>query len=794
MAPACLSRTDTMTQHGTSVRRRLSLSAISHNALIWGSLMAGVCPAAMADTVEARTKTHPSVCHATHRTPHPVRCTPHHAAAPAQQSAKAPVATPVAAASATAVAQSSADVDGTEAENIQVLGTNHTYTAPAVEAWGKSPVALKDVPQSVSVITQQRMEDSNMLTMADAMRQINGIRVLPGSTANSNYYSRGYQLTTSVDGTPDASGTLNNAAFDLSMYDRVEVLRGSSGLLQGGGGAGGVVNEVTKKPGRDFAVDGSAMVGSFNNYRADVDMTIPLNRSKTLRFRTADLFQDNDFFYKYSHSRKWQAYGALEWDVTPTTTFLVSHAAQQQDITAPYYGLPVTTEKTLWYGGRDANPSQDWGYSNYMTQQTIASITQKLWGDWTATARATFYDQSYNTLYNEPWTTIDAKTGLLQYQDIGVVGMRGKNTSRSADVYAQGSFRLLNRTHHALFGFNYNSYEQLTQYANVNCDAIYNNVSINNTGVVKAPAANCIDYRQNDDGYGTDDYAYQWGFYGQLRLEVIRHLSLILGGRVSRFYEKLQYVSPGPKSEWTTTSDIRGQLTPYLGTVYQITPNISWYASYSSIFTPSVGRQTYRGGGLKPQEGNQVETGFKAEYFHGRLNISSALFRMESVNQPVQDPDHSQFYMTTGPIRRQGWEAQIDGEILPGLDVSIGYTYLDTKVSNSKVSDFGGVYSPHHMFKSWVHYNVPSGRLKGLNFGAGIDANSNLRGSYATTVQGGYMTLDSMIGYKINKHLKLQLNATNLTNRYYYERASGVWQFNFPAAPRSFMATLRANY
>nr|WP_231490132.1 TonB-dependent siderophore receptor [Gluconobacter roseus] len=789
-----------MTQHGTSVRRRLSLSAISHNALIWGSLMAGACPAAMADTVAERSKHHSSACHATHGTTRPTHCGSHHAAtAAASQSAKTTLTAPVTGAgaatmSAASLAQSSADVDGTEAENIQVLGTNHTYTAPAVEAWGKSPVALKDVPQSVSVITQQRMEDSNMLTMADAMRQINGIRVLPGSTANSNYYSRGYQLTTSVDGTPDASGTLNNAAFDLSMYDRVEVLRGSSGLLQGGGGAGGVVNEVTKKPGRDFAVDGSAMVGSFNNYRADVDMTIPLNRSKTLRFRTADLFQDNDYFYKYSHSRKWQAYGALEWDVTPTTTFLVSHAAQQQDITAPYYGLPVTTEKTLWYGGRDANPSQDWGYSNYMTQQTIASITQKLWGDWTATARATFYDQNYNTLYNEPWTTIDAKTGLLQYQDIGVVGMRGKNTSRSADVYAQGSFRLLNRTHHALFGFNYNSYEQLTQYANVNCDAIYNDVSINNTGVVKPPAANCIDYKQNDDGYGTDDYAYQWGFYGQLRLEVIRHLSLILGGRVSRFYEKLQYVSPGPKTDWATTSNIHGQLTPYLGTVYQITPNISWYASYSSIFTPSVGRQTYRGGGLAPQEGNQVETGFKAEYLHGRLNISSALFRMESVNQPVQDPDHSQFYMTTGPIRRQGWEAQIDGEILPGLDVSIGYTYLDTKVSNSKVSDFGGVYSPHHMFKSWVHYNVPYGRLKGLNFGAGIDANSNLRGSYATTVQGGYMTLDSMIGYKINKHLKLQLNATNLTNRYYYERASGVWQFNFPAAPRSFMATLRANY
>lgn len=320
-------------------------------------------------------------------------------------------------------------------QNITVYGSGsrRSYTVPTVEAWGKSPVALKDIPQSVSVITQQRMEDSNMLTMTDAMRQINGIRVLPASTANSNFYSRGYQLTTSVDGTPNASGTLNNASFDLSMYDRIEVLRGSSGLLQGAGGAGGVVNEITKKPGQDFALSCAASIGSFNNYRADVDMTVALNRSKTLRFRTADVFEDNDYFYKYANTRKWQAYGVLEWDITPRTTFMVSHAAQQQDNQAPYYGLPLTTANTLWSGSRSANPSQSWGYANYMTQQTIASLNQKLWGDWQATARGTFYDQSYDTLYNEPWTQIDASTGRLQYQDQGIAAFKGTNVSRSAD-------------------------------------------------------------------------------------------------------------------------------------------------------------------------------------------------------------------------------------------------------------------------------------------------------------------------------------------------------------------------
>ncbi|WP_408871379.1 TonB-dependent receptor plug domain-containing protein [Acetobacter sp. A11-2] len=120
-------------------------------------------------------------------------------------------------------------------QNITVYGSGsrHSYTVPTIEAWGKTPVALKDIPQSVSVITQQRMEDSNMLTMTDAMRQINGIRVMPASTANSNFYSRGYQLTTSVDGTPNASGTLNNASFDLSMYDRIDAEISQKGCTSG---------------------------------------------------------------------------------------------------------------------------------------------------------------------------------------------------------------------------------------------------------------------------------------------------------------------------------------------------------------------------------------------------------------------------------------------------------------------------------------------------------------------------------------------------------------------------------
>ena len=160
------------------------------------------------------------------------------------------------------------------------------------------------------------------------------------------------------------------------------------------------------------------------------------------------------------------------------------------------------------------SPTPPWGYSNYMTQQTIASLTQKLWGDWSVTARGTFYDQSYNTLYNEPWTNIDTQTGRLTYKDAGNFPYRGTNTSRSADIYATGSFRLLHRTHHLLLGFNYNAYNTHVAYGAVNSDALYSDVSINNTAVVKKPAAGSITYNPAEGAESTDDNAYQWGFYG----------------------------------------------------------------------------------------------------------------------------------------------------------------------------------------------------------------------------------------------------------------------------------------
>jgi outer membrane receptor for ferric coprogen and ferric-rhodotorulic acid len=176
----------------------LRFAGVSQRALLWSGVLVGMWPPLAAKAAERPAGTPSPVCRGAQHAARLHHCSSVKAATPAAMatpSKKAPQPR------LPAAPQKPADAGGAQ-ESIMVLGTVPSYTAPTVEAWGKSPVVLKDVPQSITILTQERMQDSNMLTMTDAMSQINGIRVFPGSTANSNFYSRGYQLTTSVDGTP----------------------------------------------------------------------------------------------------------------------------------------------------------------------------------------------------------------------------------------------------------------------------------------------------------------------------------------------------------------------------------------------------------------------------------------------------------------------------------------------------------------------------------------------------------------------------------------------------------------
>lgn len=124
----------------------------------------------------------------------------------------------------------------------------HGYKQEKATVAGKVPLRLREIPNSVSVLTRQQMDDQDMVTMGDAMQQITGVTVIANDTTSNQYIARGYGLGVIYDGVTSYNGMNPSHQFDLPLYERIEVLRGPAGLLRGSGDPGGVVNLVKKRP------------------------------------------------------------------------------------------------------------------------------------------------------------------------------------------------------------------------------------------------------------------------------------------------------------------------------------------------------------------------------------------------------------------------------------------------------------------------------------------------------------------------------------------------------------------
>ncbi|SDH66216.1 outer-membrane receptor for ferric coprogen and ferric-rhodotorulic acid [Pseudomonas flavescens] len=670
------------------------------------------------------------------------------------------------------------------------------YAAQRTTVASKLPVAPREIPQSVSVITRQRIEDQNLNTLEDALRQTPGVTVIPNDTAQSQYWSRGYGLNVSIDGVASTGGLSGAEQFDLAVYDRVEVLRGPSGVLQGSGDLGGTVNVVTKKPRAQFGLDGSISAGSWDNQRGELDITGPLDADGRLRGRFVGVGQDRDFFYDRTHQRKWVGHGVLELDLNDALTLSLAHTRQDNDIDVPFSGLPVSapggTAGRLLDVSRATTPYPDWSYNRTHTRETVLAAEQRFANDWSLTAKLRYLSQ------DSEWKDAVPGAGGVDLSDhtFSYVFLReyqGDSRRRAADLYASGPFRLLGREHQALIGYNQDDYRVRSS------DTWGSNRSASS---LVGSAASGLDLANPDlaepslvRNRGAERLTEQSGVYGQLRLRLLDPLTLVAGGRLSDYDYKSRSRSPSTPTAWSQGESSDDEFTPYGGLVYQPIPQASLYASYSDIFIP----QNYEkagGGTLAPRVGKQYEVGIKTAFFDEALNATLAAFRIRDENRPFEDPNAPNYYIAAGEVESRGWELEVNGRPLPGWDISAGYTHLKTRYL--KDDSNAGLFShssPKHSLKLWSHYRFPGGALKGLALGAGVTASSAYGSDRFASdrKQSGYALVSAVASYALNEHLTLALNGENLSDRTYYA-SLGNNTYNTYGEPRHFTLSLRASY
>lgn len=662
---------------------------------------------------------------------------------------------------------------------------------PPTTVGSKTPLEQREIPQTVSVVTQEQIQKQNLQTITDALKYSPGITIIE---PQSNFalgpavYSRGWKITNyNLDGIPTTIDSNGLPVSSTAMYDHVEILRGASGLYNGLGGAGGTLNIVRKQPQKEYQINSALGAGTDDNYLGQLDVTGPLNEAGTLRGRAVAAWQrigrDNSSFDKNS-----TFYGVLEGDISSKTTAQIG-ASYEANTGRPDSGTLAYNNGKWLNSSRSDYFFAPW--SRYTTdRKTIfGNISHRLDNGWEAKISATYIDTDSLNTNSAPGGLVNAKTGLVPtyWQYIPI-----ESQQQAYDFYAAGPFEFLGRRHELTFGANY-------QKSSGGYDMYSNSLPIlypfNDIGPSTPPPHQSADYL-----YFTNSKNEDYGIYTNARFSIADPLTVIVGGRIGWYSAKSNIDTAIGNSKSSTSSKYKydNKITPFAGIVFDINDTYTAYASYSTIFQPNT--LTDRNGKtLKPREGEQYEIGIKGTYLNGRVNGSVALFKGTQKNRPVKDVD-TRFYTAAGKTRAQGIDINISGEIIPDLVISAGYSYLITRILDDNTSGTAfGQYAPKHMFKLWADYKLP-GKLSRWSIGGGVTAKSSaynydFSGKYRYNA-GGYAVADARIGYSWSKNTDISLNIGNIFNRYYMstiaenQYAAG----NYLGPGRSAMLTLRTSY
>jgi TonB-dependent siderophore receptor len=681
-----------------------------------------------------------------------------------------------------------------------------SYTTGQSNTATKLPLTLRETPQSISVVTRQRMDDQGLNDITEVLQQTPGLSVQSLGSERFNIYSRGYSVDNyQFDGIPTtldiATQMSAQSLADMAIYDRVEVLRGATGLMTGAGDPSATINLVRKRPTAEFKGHITAGVGSWDKYRSEVDLSGPLTPTGNVRGRMVAAYQQNNSFMDHYSQEKQIFYGVLEADLTDTTLLTVGADYQknnpQGSSSVAFPLFHSNGEQTSF--SRSTNSAARWSHNPQDALNTFASLEQKLAYDWTlkASVNQMYIKRDDYKLATASWGFPDESTGA----GVRLYGGAGSTWQKQTglDVQAQGPFQLFGRQHELIVGYNYSRYE--------NRHTPTRGTRIEGTFVNVYDWDNYTDKPVMGGGklYDGDTVIHQTGTYIATRLRPTDELSVILGARVSKYDYDYDLTYPAtPLSNRTTDYKENGVVTPYAGVVYDLNDIHSVYASWTSIYKPQSLRDA-DGSTLEPREGDNYEVGLKSEFFDGRLNTSIAAYEVKQDNLAVLDEGKTvnndgmtAAYKAVSGATTRGFEVEANGELMPGWNVSASYNHGITKDRDGERLN---TEAPANMVKLWSTYRLP-GDFDRLTVGGGANWQS---GTHITVTpstalgtvkakQSQFTVVNLMARYQLTDQLSTTLNINNLFDKKYISALDTTFYSGYYGEPRNVMLNTRYDF
>ena len=626
----------------------------------------------------------------------------------------------------------------------------------------KAPTAIIDVPQSLSIVTDEDIRKQGIREIGDIVRYTPGVNTSQGEGHRDAIVFRGVRST--ADFFQD--GVRDDVQYYRSLYnvEQVEILRGPNALLFGRGGTGGILNRVTKKAeiGEQF---GSFDIGvdDFGAFDFAADYNTTTGDNTALRFNLhSDTLENHRDMYDGDRTG---FNPTLKIQLSDRTTLDLSYEYADHerfiDRGIPTAnGKPVTALKNVVFGTADIN----------VTTLEADIFRGTVTTDFSATSKAIFsvtsseFEKMYQNLYASGYDLDSNVVTLDGYRD----PTERENLIMSANLVNE--LQIGSSTHTLLIGAEIVD----TENANERFDTYWSttqsdkesfnvsrplNISTNSAGV-----ATGVDFTTKLKSRTTSDLEVT-SFYIQDQIDVSDNLVILLGGRLDQFDITVDDLKAG-----TSQSREDDEFSPRAGIIYKPMENVSWYVSYSESFLPRSGEQykklTASSAALDPDVYESTEIGVNYDLTPD-VSLRVSYFDSE---QTIATRDESGEGAEIVGLQVDGIELEVKGELSDQLYLSFGYSKLDGETSS------GGEPReiPDSTMSLWTTYQVNDK----FGYGLGItrQGESNISNNKPGLVLPDYTRVDFALFYDVSDDLSIRLNVENINDELYFPHSHSTHQ------------------
>ena len=662
----------------------------------------------------------------------------------------------------------------------------------------KTNIPLNEIPQGIGVTNQALIQSQQDIRFADAAENISGVNrdFLTSGDVGSALTIRGLPLGVFSNYYRDSFPFDGMAPSDTTDIDRVEILKGPSSVLYGRAASGGVVTLITKEPLPATHGTVSFQADRYGTVRPTFDVTGPFGGDGKLLYRLNGEFADSSNFRDYYHDHRFFIAPVVTWKPTDSTTVRLMaeylHAAIVNDYGIPALGdRPAPVSISNFYG-------EPWQRGLFQSRVGGVDVSHNLGPRWVVRSRFRA------TLVN--WDDLDVSTGFLE-ADNRTIARFSENAHYPLRFYnwqtdLTGIFKTGRLEHNVLIGFEY-GFQQVVQNA-IFDDAppidLYNPIPFSYRRPDPATLTNEFLNPTSPDYFPLDGTTklFTHGGYLQDQVTLLPGLKVLAGVRFEGFIQRYDEIVYGTHNRQDNVATL-----PRVGVTYQPIQPLTFYASYSRSFSPTLAAQFTPGGQpFKPEYGHQYEVGVRGSTLHGRVASTLSFYRIRASDLLITNPGNPLASIQIGTTESKGIEFDTSGRIRPGWDVIFAYAFNQAQIVADAVYPIGNIFqnAPRHSGSVWTVYELQHGALRGLTLGGGIHALSyRFVDPSDDVVLPGYGRLDAMVAYqfgplrKEQRLFKISVNVQNVGNRNYFE-AGNTPTTIFPGSPVNVLSRFEVRF